>query len=177
MRRSSSSIQVSKSMVSRSDSFARRRGCRRCGARRLGSQGDGLGEDVLVALEEAAFGDDLDGVPSREPSSSMRWTWSRRDRPGSNSTRKSMSLVGVASPRATDPKIHTALAPLRRATSSTSARRSRSVSSVITNPLSRRRAVSPRELAADMASAKGESRGESRRVVPKSNSSSEGNGL
>lgn len=54
--------------------------------------------------------------------------WSKRLRPGSNATRKSTSLDGVASPRATDPKIQTRCAPRALASRRISPRFSRSAS-------------------------------------------------
>ena len=47
--------------------------------------------------------------------SSSNAAWSRRLRPGSSSTRKSTSLAGPASPRATEPKTQTLRAPCRAA--------------------------------------------------------------
>src|SRR5215475_4461683 len=49
--------------------------------------------------------------PSKSCSSSHKAAWSSRLRPGSNSTRRSISLCSSASPRATEPNTRTLRAP------------------------------------------------------------------
>ena len=68
--------------------------------------------------------------------STISAAWSSRLRPGSRSTRKSTSLSGCASPRATEPKTRTLLAPCRAAARRTASLLSESISARPINPSS-----------------------------------------
>jgi hypothetical protein len=72
---------------------------------------------------QVARGRDLHRRPSRPSRRSSKAARSNRVRPGSSSTRRSTSLSGRSSPRATEPKTRTSRAPLAAAAARISARR------------------------------------------------------
>ena len=110
------------------------RGCARVGRGPRPSHRDGVSRSRSSKRSSRGV---LDAPAGPAPSSVTTWTAqprsssrttctaprSRRLRSGSSDTRKSMSLVGVAEPRATEPITRTSVAPKRAATSMISSRR------------------------------------------------------
>jgi hypothetical protein len=78
---------------------------------RLGVKRVGLGQHPRMSARSASAGPTSTGTPSRPRRSYSRPMTASRDVPGGKSTRRSMSLSGWPSPRATDPKARTLRAP------------------------------------------------------------------
>jgi len=76
------------------------------------------------------------GEPKSASRSSLTWRRSKSELDASNSTKKSMSLPGRSSPRATDPKTETARPRWRRTTDRISSRRARTSASRDREPTS-----------------------------------------
>ena len=86
------------------------------------------------------------GEPKSASRSSLTWRRSKSELDASNSTKKSMSLPGRSSPRATDPKTETARPRWRRTTDRISSRRARTSASRDREPTSAMRLCYPAQL-------------------------------
>jgi len=86
------------------------------------------------------------GEPKSASRSSLTWRRSKSELDASNSTKKSMSLPGRSSPRATDPKTETARPRWRRTTDRISSRRERTSASRDREPTSAMRLCYPAQL-------------------------------